>query len=391
MHTFLKILVLLIMSTSVYGQIEHDFVYYNNETYKLYTEKNWKDLIPLAKEGIEKGHDFYYMRMRLGIAYYELGKYIPAKKQFEKALDFYPSSPDVKSYLHNSYLYLGRNQEARAFYNISDEKPKFIRSIYFEPGMKLSNERSSTRNMKYIFLGLNHEFGHRVSLFHGYQRLGADFVTTLTDNNGPGPGGSSSTEYKYSVFQNEYYGALTIIPATGFYIIPAYHFQDVNVEGYHGKNRVFSIQIAKWLCRIKLYGNYYTSHINELSQQQYEGGIVYFPFGTTNLYMQSQVTVHNEEQQQNTVLFNKLGVKLFPKTWIEGFGSYGAMLNYSELNGYVVYNQLDEIKSKYGFSINQYIGKHLLFFNYTHENKEEYNTGIPFVHHDFILGINLTF
>lgn len=391
MDTILKIFAFMMISSSVFGQTDHDFVYYNNETYKLYIEKNWNDLIPLAKEGIENGHDFYYMRMRLGIAYYELGKYIPAKKQFEKALDFYPISPDAKSYLYYCYLFLGRGQEGRAFYNINEENPKFFRSVYFEPGIKISDNQSRTRNMRYFFLGLNHEFGNRVSLFHGYQRLGADFVTILPDNNGPGPGGPITNEYKYTVLQNEYYAALSVIPAKGFYITPAYHIQDVNVEGYHGKNCVFSIQIAKWLGRIKLYGNYYMSRINQLSQHQYEGGIVYLPLGSTNMYLQTQVTVHTEQSQHKTILFNKLGIKLFPKTWIEGFGSYGSMLNYSELNGYIIYNQLDEIKSKLGFSINQYLGDHLLFFNYTHENKQEYNTGIPFIHHDFILGLNLTF
>lgn len=378
--------------SSANGQVENDFVYYNNESYKLYTNARWKELIPLAKESIETGHDFYYMRMRLGIAYYEVGKYIQAKRQFEKALDFYPSSVDAKNYLHYCYLYLGRNQEARAFYNINDEKPKFVRSLYFEPGIKLSDGTSSTRDVRYFFVGLNHELGHRISFFHGYQRLGADFVTTSTVNNGPGPGGSFfSTEYAYTVTQNEYYASLGFLIGKGFYLIPAYHFQNVNGWEYTGKNHVYSIQVAKWLIRIKLYGGYYHSEINELSQQQIEGGIVYYPMGNANFYLQTQGTGHYDNSRNNFVWFNKIGIRALPKTWLEGFFTTGDMLNYSEANGYIVYNQLDMIKSKWGVTINQYIGKHLLFFNYTLENKEEYSTGIPFLHHDFIMGLNITF
>ena len=86
-----------------------------------------------------------------------------------------------------------------------------------------------------------------------------------------------------------------------------------------------------------------------------------------------------------------MGIKVFSKTWIDGFLTYGDMTNFSEQNGYVVYNQLDKTTSKWGISINQYLGKHLLYLGYINENKEEYLTETPFVHRDVILGFNLTF
>lgn len=376
------------------GQSQKDFAYYNKETYRLYEEANWTELIPLAQEAISNGHDFYYMRMRLGIAYYQLEQYTQAKKHFEKALEFDEGSIDAKSYLYYCYLYLGRKKEALKYYDVFDEKSKFIGSLYAEPGIKISDNKASVRNSNYFFLGLNHNLGKNVSLFHGYQRLGADFATIVTNNsgNGQGMGGRVTTsEYIYTVIQNEYYAALSFLVTKGFYITPAYHIQGVTTEGYSGTNSVLSIQLVKWLGKVKLYGTYYNSQINEQKQLQLEGGLVFYPMGNTNVYIQPQATYHTGWGVINMIWTGKAGLKLFPKTWIDASFTIGNMLNYSESNGYLLYNQLDVIKSKWGLGIRQYLGKHMLYLGYIHENKEEYDTQIPFAHHDLVLGFNLIF
>ena len=377
------------------GQIQKGFAYYNSETYRLYTEANWEELIPIAKEGIANDHDFYYLRMRLGISYFEQEKYTEAKKQFEKALGFDAGNPEAKSYSYYCLLYLGRKKEAIKYYNVLNEKSKFISSLYFEPGVKISDNKASVRNSKYFFLGLNHDLGKNASLFHGYQRLAADFSTTITNNGGSGgqgPGGGSTTsEYIYTVIQNEYYAALSFLVAKGFYITPAFHLQGVSTEGYSGTNNVLSVQLVKWLGKVKLYGGYYTSEINEQKQQQIEGGLAFYPMGNTNIYLQAQATSHMENSVNSMIWSAKGRLKLFPKTWLEASYAIGDMLNYSEANGYLVYNQLDEIRSKWGLGINQYLGKHLLYLGYIHESKEEFITQIPFAHHDLILGFNLIF
>lgn len=383
---------LFIFSTSiVFGQIQKDFAYYNNESYRLYSESNWDELIPLAKEGINHGHDFYYMRMRLGIAYFEQKKYTQAKKQFDKALEFDSGSADAKSYAYYCLLYLGRKKEAIKYFDVFNEKSKFFNSLYFEPGIKISNNNASVRNSTFFFLGLNHDLGKNISLFHGYQRLKADFVTTVSSGNGNGFGGGYSTEYQYSAIQNEYYAALSFLVARGFYITPAFHTQGVSVEGSSGNNNVLSIQLVKWLGKIKLYGGYYNSDINKQQQQQIEGGLVFYPMGNSNFYLQAQATSHEENSVNTMIWTGKGGVKLFPKTWLDVSYTTGDMLNYSESNGFLLYNQWDVIKSKWGVGINQYLGKHLLYLGYIQENKEEYNTQIPFIHHDLILGFNLIF
>ena len=377
----------------LHAQEQRDFSYYNNETYQLYLDANWDSLIQLAKESIAAGHDFYYLRVRIGIAYFEQKKYIQAIRHFEKALEFTPGSLDVKSYLYYSYLYLGRAKEANKYYGSVDDSVKFFSAAFFESGIKLSDNKANTRNTRFAFVGLGHDFGKSVSLFHGYQRLTADFALPPDNSiSSPGPGpGRNANETIYSVNQNEYYAALTILAAKGLYLIPAFHYQGVKSDTYEGKNKVFAFQLAKWLDKLKLYAGLSYSEINDLNQNQYEAGLVFYPMGNYNLYIQSQITYHSQDSNHNLVSFNKVGFKLFPTTWIDLFFSYGDMVNYSDMNPYVVYNQLDAVNSRIGITINQSLGKHLIYLNYTRENKEEYLTETPFAHNDFIIGVNIKF
>lgn len=388
MYKIIILVFIILFSNLIQAQEQKDFTFYNNETYLLYQKANWESLIQLGKESLSEGNDFYYMRMRLGIAYYEQQKYIQAIPQFEKALEFTPGSQDAVNYLYYCHIFLGRIKEAKKYYDINEEEGQFISALSFETGIKLSDNKAYTRDTRYAFLGLSHNIGKRISLFHGYQRLAADFAV-------PPIIGSSSkfiaNEIIYSVKQNEYYTALTILAGKGFYIIPAYHFQDVKSETYRGRNNLFSFQIAKWWGKIKFYGGTSFSVINELNQQQYEGGLIIYPLGNNHLFFQTQATYHSENSISNVVSFSKIGFRPFPTTWIDFSYSYGDMNNYSEMNGFVIYNQLDVITSKWGITLNQSIGKHFLYLNYTKENKEEYLSGTPFAHNDIILGLNLMF
>jgi tetratricopeptide (TPR) repeat protein len=391
MQKIIVLLWLFFLTSTASAQDQKDFAYYNQETYRLYTEANWEELIVLAKKSFKSGYDSYYLRMRIGIALYEQKKYTQAKTHFEKALKHFPGSADTRSYLYYCYLFLGRRQEALQFVDMVGKKPKFFQSILFEPGIKLSDNKTSTRNTKYFFVGLNHDFGKRVSFSHGYQRLGSDFAYFTSGSGGQGPGPRYGQESIYSIYQNEYYATLNISMGKGFYLSPAFHIQQVIFGDDKSNNKVYSFQLAKWLGKIKLYGGYYYSDINALNQSQTEGGVVYYPIGNANLYLQTQATYYEQNSENNMVWFNKIGVKLFPGTWVDLSMSTGDMINFSELNGLVVYNQLDVIKSRWGISLNQLVGKHSFYVKYINENKEEFDTSIPFAHHDIILGINLTF
>ena len=45
------------------------------KSYQLYVDKNWSELIKFGKIAIHNGFDYYYLQLRVGIAYYEKKNY----------------------------------------------------------------------------------------------------------------------------------------------------------------------------------------------------------------------------------------------------------------------------------------------------------------------------
>ena len=55
------------------------------QTYSLWQKKDWNGLIAAGKKALKADIDFYYLRVRMGIAYYEKKNYHMALLHFEKA------------------------------------------------------------------------------------------------------------------------------------------------------------------------------------------------------------------------------------------------------------------------------------------------------------------
>ena len=58
------------------------------KSYQLYLDKNWTELIKFGNKALDKGFDYYYLRLRIGIAYYEKKNYSIALGHFKNVLKF---------------------------------------------------------------------------------------------------------------------------------------------------------------------------------------------------------------------------------------------------------------------------------------------------------------
>ena len=107
------ILFVIILFYSVQGKAQQkDFVYYDSLTYKLYVDKDFKQLLKVGDEALNSGLDYYYLRMRIGIAAYNLKRYRLASVHFEKASSF-SDNDIIQEYLYYSSLWGGEQQRAK--------------------------------------------------------------------------------------------------------------------------------------------------------------------------------------------------------------------------------------------------------------------------------------
>ena len=70
-----------------YKAKEIDFKQVDSTTYALYLNKDWKPLIKISKKAIQNNIDYYFLRMRLAIAYYEQKKYVRIRFCFVCSFD----------------------------------------------------------------------------------------------------------------------------------------------------------------------------------------------------------------------------------------------------------------------------------------------------------------
>ena len=160
----------------------------DQKSLRLYNDKNWEELIKFGKQAINEGTDYFYLRMRIGIAYYEKKNYNIAEVHFKKALQFNSTDELALEYLYYSYYFVGKYEEARIISkNFSEElaqktgviKQSSVEFILVEGGTKQTDsstyyDKSKKTNSNYFNpavyfqLGAKHYIKNKLSFFHAF-------------------------------------------------------------------------------------------------------------------------------------------------------------------------------------------------------------------------------
>ncbi len=403
---FIFIISFFIIVSSVAQDLSNSAMVEQNSA-ELYYDNNWSGLISYGNKAIAQGYDYFHLRLRVGIAYYELKKYMLAVKHFEKAVKFNSSDNTALEYLYYSYIFSGRNSEARALTSIFQStlwnkikppKNKYIESVYCEGGPAFSNqtdiknadingtaniygEATITNTMRYMHIGLNHQFGNKISIYQGYCNININMARKINTNN-------NDTIDNYSLTQHDYYFSPNY-QFKHFSVSPAFHlinvkfgklnasYDNINYKYIFSKkdtsflNYATSISLAK---NIDIYTYNFSagfSQLNGLTQLQAGLSLTYYPFKTTNYYGTSSLFYLNENSTNRIILVQKLGMMIVPKLWVEAGITYGNLQNFCENNAFVVFNTGDKILFKYGFSITSALLKHFEFsLRYVSFNRE---------------------
>jgi len=269
--SYLFLMISLSMVGSAKENIKLDSKTIDSITYHLYLEKNWDSLITIGKEALKQDIDYYFLRVRIGIAYYQKEKYIAATEHFSKAVQFNSSDPFTNEYYYSSLLYANRICDATAFTAshppLPSEKPypgkNVVDQVHIEAGFTLNPEYNGQINQNLMgydsIYGESDRYGNsfygnvdltfnlckRMNLTIGYSYL--DFQkrkivqnsyftdhfdsTVLTSwgyqNYYSFPRGNHDSTLSYKVRQNEIYLASAIVPSPGFRVTPYFHLINV--------------------------------------------------------------------------------------------------------------------------------------------------------------------
>lgn len=390
---------LLLISIPALAQTKKDFVTFNKVTFELYEKQAWDQLIISGKDALKNDYDFFYLRFRLGIAYYRKDNFARAINHLEKALLFNDSDPVILEYLYFAYIYSNRYQEASRLYNKHFQlfkardlsiKPKVFDKLDIQGGIKFSDHSidlgTQVDNISYGFLGASINIKGRFNLYQYAGILSHGFTDKYIYQ-------GFKYYYQYYYKQFEYYVCGNLLLGKGWSISPAYHLIHVDAISRKYNDHYYGLSIDKNFNKVRLGLNISKAYILDTDVTQIVPEISYYPLGNTKLYF-TIINTNNKSgnNEYKNQIFGKMGIKVFSKSWIEGFYANGKIQFLANDNGYILYNNPDYLISRGGLIFYQYFKNYSqLTLSYQLENKEQITSEDPYTHHFVMAGLNIKF
>jgi tetratricopeptide (TPR) repeat protein len=426
--SFLLLLTLIFISQIICAQETLNSASIEEKSYQLYLNKNWKELIKYGETAEKNKFSYFYLQMRIGIAYYELKNYCEAEGHFKKALTFNNGDELAQEYLYYCYIYVGRYDDARKLSNqfnggltekIGIENQSKIGMVLLEGGTKKTAEKTYyDEHLKtnsnffnpavYFQFGINHYIKNKFSLFHA-----ATFF--------------NQTTFVGKTTQLQYYLKGAVPLKNNWQISPAIHLLNTNTSTQTHTlilvpNRSFpppppgsppqmiptettvttNSQLSNYIASISLQKiiKKYTFSVgttlsSSANNQQYinTASFAYSLFGNSKLIIGLNGYIHSNDSYKTTYgaanmfLYMQPTSKSFIKTnYLQNTGK-----NIIEENGYLVNNSVDFTSSRWSIMAGYNLTKHLSVYGlYQYENKKEVVQLFKYNYHVIVGGIKIT-
>lgn len=396
------------------------------KSYQLYLDKNWSELIKFGNNSINKGFDYYYLQIRIGIAYFEKENYSLAENHFKKVLEFNSDDELAKEYLYYCYIYNGRNEEARLlsknFGNdlsekIGINKQSKVGFVMLEGGTKITDSPNyyddSTKNNSnyfnppvYLQLGLNHFVKNRFSVFHAltyYKQVSflgdARQIQYYIKASIPIKKNwliSPSIHLLQSNFISESVITTTMIggppPPPGF--PPPIVTKTISVTNSSKSNAVVgSLAVQKTINKFTLSLGTLVSNIANKTQIIHNGFISYSVFGNSKLVLGCTSYAHTINNYSTTyaAVTPFMYIQPFHKLSIKASYFLNNGTNIIEDNGYLVNNSFDLTTSRWSGLVNFKLNKKVSIYGlYQLENKTEDVQLFNYKYNVIVLGIKIS-
>lgn len=373
------IIVLLFITVTNAQKKQLSYKQVDSTTYAQYLKQDWKSLLELGKQSRIEGIDFYYLKVRMGIAYFKENKMLSAVQLLEEAYEVNAYDVVVQDYLYWAYRYSGLVLESRLFYSTMDKKLKekinldlpFIATLNFnvlattnidydemlqEDAISENNDiRILPKNYQLFSLGMSHPLSKRVNLYHQLSVLPTNSVQQENDE-------GTLVNESYSGKESRYYIDLTVALGNRWYLDTYFNFisgkyDDVNGEVF--TNTYTDIVVGGALTKASYFArntvNISVSNLNGLNQFQAGYSVSLYPLGSTLIVPFGSIQYQNQDPDTNVIFTGGLSYNT-DKFSIMGFGTIGELNNFIVNNGAIIYNQSATALNEFGVSL-QFFGK----------------------------------
>ena len=379
-----------IVFTGIGAQEQMNFNEINTETYRLFLAGEWDSVIVVGKKALKQDIDYYYLRLRMGIALYNQTKYRQSEKHFQHALEFNQADPLALEYLYYAMLFSGQAEQA----NMVREEFRGKLALRLPP---VKGQAVDQFGVEFLYnKALNDEIlSDPDALFAdlppGVQYITRDFFnTSISLGNSITPGIrldhkftylSKNNFYYYNdglyrlqldpqhVKQYQYYISPSFTSHSGFTFMPMFHLISVHYQtpiyfsqgmqggsprvawGYSDNTDLVSgLNVLKTAGSLDLNLGAWYAKLNNLQQVQNRLGLTWYPRGNLNFYLGAYLN-SQYEMTDSTGLLRIIpeihaGFSIAQKVWLDLNGAFGDMTNYLEQNGSIVFNSFSDVIQK---------------------------------------------
>ncbi|WP_456376374.1 hypothetical protein [Lutibacter sp.] len=385
------IIVLLFGISSSAQKKQLSFKQVDSTTYAQYLKQDWKSLLDLGKQSRAESIDFYYLKVRMGIAYFKEGKMLSAIQLLEEAYKVNSFDVVVQEYLYWAYRYSGLILESRLFYSTMDKKLKkkinldlpFVTTLslnilatnnldydqMLEIGTNSENNdiRFFPKNYQLYSLGMSHPLSKKVNLYH---QLSVMYTNSLQQENSGGEFINETYEGK----ETRYYADVTVALGNRWYLDTYFNvifgkydnlnIDDTTLSARGGPGTIFSASSSTITYTDVVFGGSITkasyfvkntlsvsvSNLNGLNQFQAGYSIFLYPLGSTLIVPFGSIQYQIQDPDSNVVFTGGLSYST-EKFSITGFGTTGKINNFIASNGAIIYNQTSPAINEFGASL----------------------------------------
>lgn len=392
MKTFLFIFFAAILFKSAQAQTSQSFITVDSVTYNAYLKGDWNRVISVGNAAIDGGVDYYYLRLRIGYAYFKKESYRKAIPHYEKALKFSSNDPTALEYLYYCYLYSGQENDAEALAAefpetlktyLKKESSSKVTSVGFyatygtgeidnlkdeiakTAPVNTSGNQVLTKSLINYNLNASHELGYYVQVHHSLNLLYKDEYALNVNN------AVSTLSDLQTVRQFSYHLDLDYTPFDGFtisplfsyinYSLPANSGMGMNGKGRQASNNLTFNEFAFGLKCVKPLGLFSAalagvhSDFNQSQQNTGALSLSFYPFGNLNLYYTASGYLHvqndNVLTQTQFIQSHEIGLKVTDNLWIEGKVTLGEFMNMQDPFSGLIYNGQERYKSIVGVNL----------------------------------------
>ncbi len=333
-------------------------------------DSNNKAIIALGKLAISKQVDYFYLRMKIGEAYFKLGKTQQAFYQFHKAYLFDPSSQYAINGMRYCAMLNGQNAVSNYLKPSLGIPNKPIQKIYIETGAKLSNRTDSIQNIYIAHAGILLNLTRKLDTYQGYTYCSQK--SSLYD----------VVQHQYTGLANLQLNANTQLKLGFSYIYAAVDNHLLN-ESQSINNFTEAMAISKQISNFTIGLNAAIGRLNKKEQWQLGANLNYSLTGNDKLSIQFNPILQNQNDEFKLIYNPAVIFKAFRNLWIITNYTYANTTNYIEQEGFIVNNNYDITKDKFSVLFNYKTAKNKdVYLCYQFENKQR-QFGFPEINQDY--------